>query len=243
MPEPYAEEVPHLNATSTLTTEGGSWESNTMSKVKTSSNEGRNKNTAAKDAVATKPEGRKASGRTRKIQHAPNEELTVMQTLFSRCLCSESKWMFSSPSPQIELVSLDGIECIALGAVTDESSARERVELTVTLLATRTDRLINVGYLKKIPLSAMPSKHEEKRDDKDGESKPSFENVAEVIPIEAWKENSSRSSSKDNRSPDNHILPLDVGTVIEQIKVCELILSVLCLLIISPFSKTTSIKL
>ena len=88
----------------------------------------------------------------------------------------------------------------------------------------------------------MPSKNEEKRDDKDGESKPSFENVAEVILIEAWKENLSRSS-KDNRSPDDHVLPLDVGAVVEKMKARKLILYARFLLIISNFSKTTSIKL
>ena len=186
MPPTYSE-APQLNTNSTLTTTGGSWDTNTMSKVNSTER--------------MKPEPTKA--RTRKMS-APNEELTVMQTLFSKCLCSESKWMFSSPSSQIELVSLDGVECIALGAVTDEHSARERVELTVTLLATRTDRLINVGYLKQIQL---PSNEKDR---------PLFENVAEVIPFEAWKENTARSSSN---KADSHILPLDVGTVIEQIKV------------------------
>lgn len=220
---------PPLSVNTNMTSEGSSWESNTMAKLKSTPIEVQSQNTSSglnagmKDEVSPKGKSAKSKAnggdRTRKMQHTPNEELTVMQTLFSKCLCSDSKFMFSSPRTQIELVSLDGIECIALGAVTDEHSARERVELTVTLLATRTDRLINVGYLKNISNSLIPPKTKEERDSEEDESRPNFKNIAEVMPIEAWKENAASSApSNDSRSQDNHILPLDVGTVIEQIK-------------------------
>jgi len=123
------------------------------------------------------------AGKLRKELPPRNDELSVMSTLFSKCLCAGPQ-VKSSPS-RIELVALKGIECIALGAVSDEHSAKEQVELTIKTV--KLDRIVYVGYLANKEL--------------------------EVIPFDAWKATSSNS--------DNHIIPLDVGTVIEQLKVQE----------------------
>jgi len=164
--------------------------------------------------------GKGSGERSFQTRGGPTEQLSVMQTLFGKCLCSESRGLFSAGGNQIELVSLDGIECIALGAVSDEHTAWERVALTVSLLASRTERLINLGYLKDCP-PPDPGQTAQEMD-----SHPFFRHSVEVVPFEAWKESASASSTSKGKQhtsdSDSFILPLAVGTVIEHLKVCAL---------------------
>lgn len=85
-------------------------------------------------------------------------------------------------SPASQLVVLQGIQFIGLGAVMDELTPRERVYDTIEQLTTRTDRIISVGYLldreseMEVPGASENSRRVKLKD-------------TETIPLDIWVQN------------------------------------------------------
>ena len=142
-------------------------------------------------------------------------QLDVMQAIFGECLCGDAATLFTNSSkfPTAQFVLLDGIECISLGAVVDEQSARERVMRTVSQLITSTERLISVGYVKDgVPPSTNST------NGKQGEILKQFRKVTEVLPLNVWKRKNIEAS-KNPRRGGEFVFPLVIGSAIEYLTV------------------------
>ena len=151
------------------------------------------------------------------------KRLDVMQAIFGECLCADTVTLFtkSSKYPVAQFAMLDGIECIALGAVTDEQSARERVMRTVSLIITDTERLISLGYLVDGPPPSSELSSEKKRGDQES-ILIQYKKITESLPYEVWKRKNTDQSQKGRRGGYGEFtLPLAIGSAVEHLKVCN----------------------
>ena len=76
------------------------------------------------------------------------QPLSIVSAILGECLCDP----FTLPERGLDVnrlfIQLRGIEFISLGAVVDELSAKQRIKESVQrLLSSKTDRLINIGFL------------------------------------------------------------------------------------------------
>ena len=99
-----------------------------------------------------------------------SKPLTFMGTILGECLCepfTPASDYYKGLSPSSQFIELHGIQFIGLGALVDELTAKERVYDTLEQLASRTERLISIGYLV------------------DDEKSPG-EKLTETIPLDIW---------------------------------------------------------
>lgn len=159
------------------------------------------------------------------------KKLDVMQAIFGECLCADAITLFNtngtSKLPNAQFVLLDGIECIALGAVVDEQKPVQRVMRTVDQLITNTARLIGVGYIKD---GVQPSSASESANmandalvDEDGQGQllRYYEKITEVLPLNVWKRKHLEATSKPNRRGNMNaefVFPLAIGSTIDYLK-------------------------
>ena len=110
-----------------------------------------------------------------------SKPLSLVESLISQCLCA------SAPNYEIfkhktetscQFVELQGIQFIGLGAVVDELTPRERVYDTLEVFRTKSDRILNIGYL----LDGTDGTHEKS---------------VETVPYEIWAKDHDASMSKD----------------------------------------------
>lgn len=169
-----------------------------------------------------------AASSTKPVTAAPRrKQLDVMQAIFGECLCADAVTLFtgSSKLPVAQFVLLDGIECIALGAVVDEQNPRERVIRTVAQLITNTERLIGVGYIRD---GVRPSPATESNKitsdglvDEDGQGQllVYFEKVTQVLPLNVWKRKNQEASKGSRRGNfSEFVFPLAIGSTIDYLK-------------------------
>ena len=152
------------------------------------------------------------------FQDTKPKRLDVMQAIFGECLCADTVSLFTNSSkyPAAQFAMLDGIECIALGAVTDEQSPRERVMRTASLLITDTERLISIGYLKDGP-PASPGPSPEKDRGNQENILIQFNKITESLPYEVWR----RKNTEKRGGYGEFTLPLAIGSAVEYLKVCN----------------------
>eukprot|EP00978_Attheya_sp_CCMP212_P039183 scaffold201463_cov44-Attheya_sp.AAC.1 len=165
-------------------------------------------------------------GKTTHQSHPPSpiggkqiarKPLTLMTAVFGECFCYGSRCPIpeetvSSKPHGSQFVALDGIECLALGAMTDEQTPKQRVIETVRQLSTQPERLISVGYLMEgaelapttngSPISANTSTH------RNMEALAKYDRITMSIPLEVWS----------NSYPNERDLRRDVRKTIDHIK-------------------------
>eukprot|EP00549_Striatella_unipunctata_P019837 CAMPEP_0118676560 /NCGR_PEP_ID=MMETSP0800-20121206/2118_1 /TAXON_ID=210618 ORGANISM="Striatella unipunctata, Strain CCMP2910" /NCGR_SAMPLE_ID=MMETSP0800 /ASSEMBLY_ACC=CAM_ASM_000638 /LENGTH=351 /DNA_ID=CAMNT_0006572093 /DNA_START=137 /DNA_END=1192 /DNA_ORIENTATION=+ len=102
---------------------------------------------------------------------ARTKPLSVMTTILGECMCAEPFFRVAERgrAPSAQFLTISGIECISLGAVTNESSAKRRVDDTVSQLASRPERLASIGYLIDHEMKGEPIK------------------LADSIPLDVWE--------------------------------------------------------
>lgn len=79
-----------------------------------------------------------------------SKPLAFLKSMIQECLCetfAPGERAVPGVVPVEQFIQIRGIEFIGLGALTDEVSAKERVYATLEQVASRTDRLISIGYL------------------------------------------------------------------------------------------------
>jgi len=149
------------------------------------------------------------------------KQLNVMQAIFGECLCADAVTLFTNSSklPAIQFASLDGIECIGLGAVVDEQSSRERVLRTASQLILDTERLISVGYLRDGLQPVSPSNDAINRNKKAGELLKKFKKITESLPLDVWRRKNKEAGKSRRGSYSEFVLPLAIGSAVEHLKV------------------------
>lgn len=152
---------------------------------------------------------------TEKQQRPNNKRLNLVQMLIGRCSgldCTmegrTSSMCATFPAAAAEcrgmglsstqFVELQGLRFIGLGALADELSPKDRVHDTVEQLATRTERLIFIGYL----VDPTFDKSEELL----AESSTRVCQKTETVPLDVWN---------NNNSEINHGMSKQVQTIVE----------------------------
>ena len=137
-------------------------------------------------------------------------EQSIINKMLSRFFCaSEEETPSLTRKPCINTTSLNGIECIGLGAAVDEQSPLERVHRSVTQLRSNVIGLISVGRLYSLDsFISKPSPSIEEPDKCNLSSSIGFD----VKKYEDWTRDDMESFSEV-------VLPLDIGVAIEYLKV------------------------
>lgn len=159
-------------------------------------------------------------------QRPPAKRLDVMQAIFGECLCADAVTLFtgSSKFPSAQFIVMDGIECIALGAVVDEQSPRERVMRTISQLATDAERLISVGFLKDgSPPHSSSNAASETNEDGQEKILIQFRKVTETLPLDVWRRKNTEASKKSRRGNyTEFVFPLAIGSAVDYLQRNEL---------------------
>jgi hypothetical protein len=132
--------------------------------------------------------------------------LSLMKAILGDCICNPFQNLGENRGngPSTQLVELNGVRFIGLGALIDELTPRERVYDTLEQLTTRTDRLVSVGYL----LNDVRPTVEPSFDGRLEQPTPPRK-VTETVPLDIWIQN----------FPDDNSVCFDVKRTIEHIRV------------------------